>query len=239
MQSMRNKMVYLKRCHITKQRRKRTHDMKFWSSKYCTYNLWESAKLFLDGILIFVEYLGLLNMILSVFLCMRAYVICQIYPFCNKNSNSRIIFLYVGMQSSSFLSLSIKIHSSNLRNGGIGVYEASLVAQTVKNPCAMQEAWVWSLGQEDPLEKGITTQSSIHAWRISWTEEPGKLGSIWEVSVVRRVGTLNQRSFISRELIPNARRQGIYCTWIHVNLTLFWGIVGHIRVLHIRSAIFA
>ena len=40
---------------------------------------------------------------------------------------------------------------------------------------AMQEMWVRSLGQEDPLEKGTATHSSILAWRISWTEEPGGL----------------------------------------------------------------
>ena len=39
----------------------------------------------------------------------------------------------------------------------------------------MQEMWVWSLSQEDPLEKEMTTHSSILAWRIPWTEEPGKL----------------------------------------------------------------
>ena len=44
---------------------------------------------------------------------------------------------------------------------------ASLVAQTVKNPPAMQETWVWSLGGEDPLEEGMATHSSILAWRIS------------------------------------------------------------------------
>ena len=50
---------------------------------------------------------------------------------------------------------------------------ASLAAQMVKNPAAMQETWVRSPGQEDPLEKGIATHSSILAWRIPWTEEPG------------------------------------------------------------------
>ena len=50
---------------------------------------------------------------------------------------------------------------------------ASLVAQMVKNLPEMWETWVQSLGQEDFLEKGIATQSSILAWRISWTEEPG------------------------------------------------------------------
>ena len=46
---------------------------------------------------------------------------------------------------------------------------ASLVAQLVKNPPAMWETWVRSLGREDPLEKGKTTHSSILAWRIPWT----------------------------------------------------------------------
>ena len=42
----------------------------------------------------------------------------------------------------------------------------------------MQETWVQSLGQEDPLEKGMATYSSILAWRIPWTEEPGGLQSM-------------------------------------------------------------
>ena len=50
---------------------------------------------------------------------------------------------------------------------------ASLVAQMVKNPPAMQETQVWSLGREDPLEKEMATHSSILARRIPWTEEPG------------------------------------------------------------------
>ena len=52
---------------------------------------------------------------------------------------------------------------------------ASLVAQTVKNPPAMQETWVQSLGWEDLLEEGMAAHSSILAWRIPWTEEPGGL----------------------------------------------------------------
>ena len=43
---------------------------------------------------------------------------------------------------------------------------------------AIQETWVQSLGQEDPLEKGMSTHSSILAWRIPWTKEPGRLQSI-------------------------------------------------------------
>ena len=45
----------------------------------------------------------------------------------------------------------------------------------VKKPPAMQEMWVQSLGQEDPLEKGIAIHSSILVWRIPWTEEPDRL----------------------------------------------------------------
>ena len=52
------------------------------------------------------------------------------------------------------------------------------VAQVVKNPPAKQEIWVRSLGQEDPLEKEMATHSSILAWKIPWTEEPGGLESI-------------------------------------------------------------
>ena len=59
------------------------------------------------------------------------------------------------------------------------IYGASWVAQTVKNPPAMQETRVRSLGQENSLEKGLTTHSSILAWRNPWTEEPGGLYSPW------------------------------------------------------------
>ena len=49
----------------------------------------------------------------------------------------------------------------------------------VKTLTAMQEPWVQYLGQEDPLEEGMVTHSSILAWRIPWTEEPGGLYSPW------------------------------------------------------------
>ena len=54
----------------------------------------------------------------------------------------------------------------------------SLVAQMVKRLLTMWETWVRSLGQEDPLEKEMATHSSILAWKISWTEEPGGLQSM-------------------------------------------------------------
>ena len=52
------------------------------------------------------------------------------------------------------------------------------MAQTVKNLPAVQETQVQYLGREDPLEKGVATHSSILAWRIPWTEEPGGLQSM-------------------------------------------------------------
>ena len=55
---------------------------------------------------------------------------------------------------------------------------ASLVAQLVKNLPAMQKTPVPSLGWEDPLEEGMATHSSILAWKIPWTEEPGRLQSM-------------------------------------------------------------
>ena len=55
---------------------------------------------------------------------------------------------------------------------------AYLVAQMVKTLPAMQETWVRSLGQKDPLEKGMATHSSILAWKIPWTEEPCGLQSM-------------------------------------------------------------
>ena len=61
---------------------------------------------------------------------------------------------------------------------------ASLVAQAVMNLPAMWETWVWSLSWEDLLEKGKVTHSSFLAWRIPWTEEPGRLQSM----VSQRVG---------------------------------------------------
>ena len=65
----------------------------------------------------------------------------------------------------------------------------SLVAQMAKNLLAMQETWVQSLSWEDALEEGMATHSSILAWRIPWTEDPGGLQSMGLQSVgSQRVG---------------------------------------------------
>ena len=63
--------------------------------------------------------------------------------------------------------------------------QASLVAQLVKNPPEMQETLVQPLGQEDALEEGMATHSSILAWRIPRTEEPARLQSVGSQSQTR------------------------------------------------------
>ena len=75
---------------------------------------------------------------------------------------------------------------------------ASLVAQTIKNLPAVQETWVQSLGQEDPLEKGMATYSNMLAWRIPWTEESGVLQSMRSQRVGHNWAT-NTHTHIHRE----------------------------------------
>ena len=72
----------------------------------------------------------------------------------------------VGMQSSL---------STVVFQDAFGCRWASLVAQTLKNLPAVQEIWVQALGQEDPLERGMATHSSILAWKMLWREDPGRL----------------------------------------------------------------
>ena len=75
-------------------------------------------------------------------------------------------------------------------------YVASLVAQLVKNPPAMPETWVRSLGWEDPLEKGKATHSRVLAWRIPRTEKSGGLQSLG----LQRVGDTFTLYFTSQFL---------------------------------------
>ena len=69
-----------------------------------------------------------------------------------------------------------------------GASGASLVTQSIKEP-AMQETQVRSPGWEDPLEKGMVTHSSILAWRILWTQEPGRLQSMGSQRVGHNLAT--------------------------------------------------
>ena len=75
------------------------------------------------------------------------------------------------------------------------------MAQMVKNLPAIQETWVQSLGQEDPLEKGIATHSSILAWEIPWTEEPGKLESMGSPKESDTTEHLNNYNNFKMEMI--------------------------------------
>ena len=78
------------------------------------------------------------------------------------------------------------------------------MAQTVKNLPAVRETWVQSLGWEDPLQKGMATHSSILAWTIPWTEEPGRLQSMGlQESDTTETLTLQQirrRGFVVQEV---------------------------------------
>ena len=70
------------------------------------------------------------------------------------------------------------MHTFNLRKSLWGFPDGSVV----KNLPAMQETWVRSLGWKDPLEKGMASHSSILAWEIPWTEEPGRLHTVYGVA---------------------------------------------------------
>ena len=75
--------------------------------------------------------------------------------------------------------------------------QTNLIGSNVKkNLPAMQENWVRSLGQEDPLEKGIATHSSILAWRIPWTEGPSVLHSPWGHKELDTTERLNNKDLL-------------------------------------------
>ena len=92
-----------------------------------------------------------------------------------KTSSLQFFFLILRMNSWSRPTKfkCFEDNSNNYRSCPL----SSLVAQVVKNLPAMQETWVPSLGQEDSLEEGMATHSSL-TWRISWTEEPGRVQSM-------------------------------------------------------------
>ena len=85
---------------------------------------------------------------------------------------------------------------------------ASWVAQWSRVHLPVQETWVRSLGQEDPLEKEMATHSSILAWRIPWTEEPGELQSM---------GSQKVRHNSHTQHIHTHNCMRYLCFWIHVN----------------------
>ena len=77
----------------------------------------------------------------------------------------------------------IKENKKNMKNASVPFIRASLIAQTVKRLPTMRETRVRSLGREDPLEKEMATHSGILAWKIPWTEDPGRLQSMGSQTV--------------------------------------------------------
>ena len=95
----------------------------------------------------------------------------------------------------------------------ISYFETSLVAQLVRNLPAMQETRVQSLGWEDPLEKEMATHSSILAWKISWTEEPGGLLSMRSRGADRTYW-LNPQNSAGKEFTCNAEDPSLIPGWV-------------------------
>ena len=99
---------------------------------------------------------------------------------------------------------------------------ALLVAQMVSHLSPMQETWVWYLGQEDPLEKGRAAHSSVLAWRIPWTEEPGRLQSMgsqrvghdWATSLSKPKIFANERILLSSALEQKGKCLRTLFSWI-------------------------
>ena len=100
---------------------------------------------------------------------------------------------------------------------------ASLVAQMVKNPPAMQETRVWSLGREDSLKKGMAAHSSILAWRIPWTEEPGGLQSMGPQTVGHCWPT-NTFCFWSLDLYQLLLEEWVRVEWCEDTFMFRWSI---------------
>ena len=98
---------------------------------------------------------------------------------------------------------------------------ASLVVQTVKYLPVMQDTQVWSLGWEETLEKGMVTHSSILAWKIPWTEEPGTLQSMGSQRVRHTWATEQQYSIVL----------------VHHILPIYSSIHGHLGGFHVLAVV--
>ena len=91
-----------------------------------------------------------------------------------QSCSSRVKFRLTGCDCSDISKEKYKLRFKRITL----CFDASLVAQTVKNLSAMQETWVRSLSWKDSLEKGMATSSSILTWKIPWAEEPSRLQSM-------------------------------------------------------------
>ena len=104
-----------------------------------------------------------------------------------------------------------------------------LVAQAVKRLPTMLETWVWSLGQEGPLEKEVATHSSNLAWKIPWTEEPGRPRSMGSQRVRHDWVTslfffLSSFLFFNVDFIPVVQMYFLYVLQLLDNNFLLWDV---------------
>ena len=112
--------------------------------------------------------------------------------------------------------------SAPYQMGDTNLNNASLVAQRVKCLPTMRETWVRSLGQKDPLEKEMATHSSTLAWKIPWTEEPGRLQSMGVARAGHNVMTKppltkwEQAKAIYSELDTVRKSVTITCVWLRL-----------------------
>jgi len=99
-----------------------------------------------------------------------------LHLFCSSLVSLMTVFSFYSYISCTYF---VRIILKHFVWGSVNVNgTVSLVAHIIKNLPAMKETWVPSLSQEDSLEKGMATHSSILAWWIPWTEEPGRLQSM-------------------------------------------------------------
>ena len=104
-------------------------------------------------------------------------------------------------------------------------FPGTLVAQRVKHLPAMQETWVRSLSQEDPLVKEMATHSSILAWRIPWTEEPGGLQSTGSQRVRHDWATSHTHTFIDRcPINVQSKKTCFWLMWVKLKRCLWFFI---------------
>ena len=130
-----------------------------------------------------------------------------------KQLDNYIITLTISLYNNNYYTkIEIVFQSSNLT--GI-----TLVAQMIKNLPIMWETWVWSLGLEDPLEKERVTHSSILAWEIPWTEEPGGL-QFMDLQGIRQDWATNTNlirpyAYSSNSAMPKASWDLLPCNCVH------------------------
>ena len=99
----------------------------------------------------------------------------------------------------------------------------------VKNPPAKQKGWVWSLGQEDPLEKEMATHYSILAWEIPRVEEPGRLQSMHCKRDEDNLPTKQQKSQIKSE---NTTRKLISESVFHISYDMKKYLINNIKYIY-------